>query len=295
MLNFCTLFDFNYLPRGLALYSSLKQNFDNFHLYIFAFDDKTEIILKKLNLSNITVITLKEFEDKTLKNIKSQRSSVEYFWTCTPSTILYVLNNFQVESCTYLDADIFFFSSPEVLLNELEKDESVIITKHRFTNIYMIHEKISGIYCVQFVTFKNDNNGLKTLMWWRNACNNWCYNKPEKDRFGDQKYLDDWPVRFKGIHVLNHLGGGVAPWNVQQYEIKSVDKKLYGTEKSTGINFEVVFYHFHWLRFTPEGKFTIGDYDISNEVKELIYFPYVFQLTNISKEIKDLDKDLFGI
>jgi hypothetical protein len=96
MLNFCTLFDINFLPRGLTLYSSLKKHMNEFQLFIFAFDDKTEIILKELNLENITVISLKKFEDNKLLNIKPQRSPLEYCWTCTPSVILYVLNNFQV-------------------------------------------------------------------------------------------------------------------------------------------------------------------------------------------------------
>ena len=47
MNNFCTLFNSSYLNRGLALYDSLKTNSKTFHLYIFAFDNLTEKILKK--------------------------------------------------------------------------------------------------------------------------------------------------------------------------------------------------------------------------------------------------------
>ncbi len=286
MLNFCTLFDINYLPRALTLYSSLKKHINEFHLFIFAFDNKTEIILKKLNLDNITVISLEDFEDKTLKKIKTTRTPIEYYWTCTPSTILYVLNNYKVESCTYLDADLFFFSSPEVLINELGKDDSVIITSHRYTDIYSDLQYTSGIYCVQFITVKNDRNGLKALTWWRNSCYEWCYNRFENGKYGDQKYLDDWPERFKGIHVLNNLGGGVAPWNVQQYEIKNINDKLFGLEKSTQKSFEIVFFHFHGVLYFSDGKIKISEYEISVEVHKLIYLPYLYFLTNIDKQLK---------
>ena len=215
--NYCTLFDSGYLSRGLTMYESLERNSKNFHLYIFAFDKKSYDMLKKLNLKNVTVISLKQFEDRELLKIKPTRTRSEYCWTCTSSTILYILKNYNVANCTYLDADIFFFNDPAILIEEMEKN-SVLITKHRYTKKYDQSKK-SGIYCVQFITFKKDELGLKVLKWWRNACLNWCYDRREGGKFGDQKYLDDWTKRFEGIHVLKNLGGGVAPWNIQQYRI----------------------------------------------------------------------------
>ena len=106
MLNFCTLFDSGYLLRGLAMYQSLAKYCKDFHLYIFAFDDKAYQILKKLCLPKTTIISLKEFEDKKLLSVKPTRTKVEYFWTCTPSVILYAIKRFNLKICTYLDADL---------------------------------------------------------------------------------------------------------------------------------------------------------------------------------------------
>src|SRR5213075_3097505 len=107
------------------------------------------------------------------------------------------------------------------------------------------------IYCVQFMCFKNNEDGLTALKWWRERCLEWCYNRVEDGKFGDQKYLDDWPERFSGIvWELKNIGGGVAPWNVQQYKfIKANKNKISGIEKNTGDNFELVFFHFHALSF----------------------------------------------
>lgn len=288
MLNFCTLFDSNFLSRGIAMYESLKKHCLNFHLYIFAFDDKSLELLNKLELPNITVISLLEFEDEELLKIKNSRSKGEYCWTCTPSTILYVIKKYNVDSCTYLDADLYFFSDPKILIDEL-KDKSVMITSHRYTPKYD-QSKFSGKYCVQFMTFKNNKKGLEVLNWWRNACLEWCYNRYEDGKFGDQKYLDDWTERFDCVHELEHLGGGMAPWNIQQYKVLKKEDKLFAIEKSSGKEFKVIFYHFHNLNFTDYNLLLIGSYELSFNIKSLIYKTHLKHLQIIKSKIYQIDK-----
>ena len=86
MYHFCTLFDSFYLTRGVAMYNSLEECGTDFHLYIFAFDDVSFEILNQLNLKHATIISLKEFEDEKLLDVKPSRSKAEYCWTCTSST-----------------------------------------------------------------------------------------------------------------------------------------------------------------------------------------------------------------
>ena len=90
---FCTLFDKNYLHKGLALYESLISNCDEFILWILCMDDITYSILEKMQLSNVKLIHLDEFEDEVLLSVKRKRSIGEYCWTCTPSIISYVIKN----------------------------------------------------------------------------------------------------------------------------------------------------------------------------------------------------------
>jgi hypothetical protein len=287
MYNFCTLFDTYYLSRGLALYYSLEKNCDNFHLFIFAFNDKCYEVLKKINLPKATVISLKEFEDEELLKVKPTRNIAEYCWTSTSSTILYVLEKYKVESCTYLDADLFFYSSPKPIFDEMA-DASILITEHRYSPRYNKEIK-SGKYCVQFVTFKNDESGLKALRWWRERCIEWCYDRFEDGKFGDQLYLDDWTERFEGVHVLQHPGGGLAAWNVQQYDFKKENGILFGIEKISGKKFEVIFYHFHYLRFYKNGEIELGRRTLSDEVLDYFYKPYVKYLDEMKKKINKFD------
>lgn len=247
MLNFCTLFDSFYLSRGMALYESLQRHCTNFHLYIFAFDDDCYQFFCQRQVPNITVIPLKKFEDDKLLAVKQTRSKGEYCWTCTPATILYVLDNYQVDECTYVDADLYFFSSPQVLVDEIG-DASILLTEHRYTKEYD-QTANSGKYCVQFMLFKNDERGRAALTWWRDRCLEWCYNRVEEGKFGDQKYLDDWTERFEGVHVLKNLGGGVAPWNMQQYTFNSSNGIICGCENVSNRSFYLVFFHFHGVQF----------------------------------------------
>jgi len=295
MSYYCTLFDSNYLSRGLAMYESLNENsYDRFHLFIFAFDKKAYQILQELKLNNATIISLDELENyyPELKKVKSERTIAEYCWTSTPFVLKYCLEKYNLEYCTYLDADLYFFSDPKVLIEEIN-DKSVLITEHRYTPQYD-QSKTSGIYCVQFMTFKNDYNGIYVLNWWASACLEWCYARHEDGKFGDQKYLDDWPTRFSGIHVLQHLGGGIAPWNVQQYKFFREEKRLYGIElrNSNPEPFEVVFYHFHYYKILPNRKVDFSTYRLKKDVIEYIYKPYTKKLFAIQSNIANLDNQL---
>lgn len=288
-LNFCTLFNSFYLTRGLVLYESLREVCKDFHLYVFAFDNKTYDYLTSLELPDLTVISLAEFEDQKLLTVKNSRTAAEYCWTCTPSTILYVLKNYNADHCTYIDADMRFYSNPVVLLNEMN-GKSVLITEHRYTKHHDQTEK-SGKYCVQFITAYNNTEGLEVMEWWRNACIDWCYARQEDGKFGDQKYLDDWTTRFNSVHELENLGGGIAPWNVQQYAFGSQNGKIIGKEFSSRKQFEVVFFHYHGLKFFDNDivLFTEPGYELNEEVRKLFYIPYVRKLMQAKQKVNRTD------
>ncbi len=281
-LNFVTLFNSNYLSRGLLLHHSLHKYGLKFHLYVIAFDDITYDYLKKYPHENLTVISLQQFEDEKLLAVKPTRSAGEYCWTCTASTVLYTINTFHLDHCVYIDADMCFYSNPQSLFDEWGS-RSVLITDHRYTAEYD-QSKSSGKYCVQFVGFKNDKDGMAALTYWREACIDWCYAREEDGKFGDQKYLDDWTTRFNNVHVLKHLGGGLAPWNMQQYDFKNINGKLIGTEKTTNEKFEAVFFHFHGLKIYKDNisSLTGETYEMEPWALELFYKPYVHDLMRVS-------------
>ena len=276
-----------YLSRALAMHSSLVKACPQFHLYIFAFDDVCYHTLQKLNLESVTVISLNEFENESLLKIKTTRTPTEYCWTCTPATILYCIDKFNLTCCTYIDADLLFFDDPAILIDEMGEN-SVMITDHRYTPEYDKSE-VYGKYCVQFMTFKNNAKGLKVLNWWNDACLEWCYNRVEDNKFGDQKYLDSWTKKFEGVHELRHLGGGLAPWNIQQYDVAIKDGKYVGTEKVSGEQFGFIFYHYHNYKYCEGNGCHLGYYDIELPVIKLIYGHYIRLLNQADNRLKEIN------
>ena len=288
MQNFCTLFNSCYLSRGLAMYNSLVRQGADFHLYIFAFDDACDALLRRLDLPDATIISLHEFETPELLGVKEGRTPGEYCWTCTSFTIWHCIHTFSLDHCTYLDADLLFFADPKVLTDEIG-EKSVLITAHRYSPQYDQSEN-SGIYCVQFVTFKNTEEGLAALAWWMNACLEWCYARFEDGKFGDQKYLDDWTERFTGVHVLAHQGGGIAPWNAIDYACENANGQLY-VQKADAERVPLVFYHFHDFRYCVDKSFrlTAEQYRLPERIVRLVYSTYIKALSSAESQILLID------
>ncbi len=280
-MNFCTLFDSNYLDRALLTYESLAGVCDEALLYVIAFDKKCSQVLTDLALPRMIVISYDEFEDDTLIKARSNRSPREFFWTCSGYGIRYIMRRFGLDVCTYIDSDLYFYCSPAPAVTRfVESGSDAAIISHRYSknpeNLY--NEKVFGKYCVEFNTFRNTANGMAILDWWIDRCIECCTETAQNGLFGDQKYLDDLTKLFKGVYVYEDFGLGVAPWNVNDY-IKRSDMIMNRHTKETG---RMVFYHFHLLDVFEDGGSNIrvfirpGKHD--RVLVESIYKPYISAL-----------------
>jgi hypothetical protein len=247
-------------------------------------DEETQRILTKMQLPHVQLIQLSDFEknDQLLINAKQNRSVIEYYFTCTPSLPLYVLaHSSDVDIITYLDADLYFFSSLEPAYQELGNG-SILIIGHRFPPDLKDRE-IYGIYNVGMLSFRNDDNGHACLHWWRNRCLEWCYKRIENGRFADQKYLDDWPNRFTGVIVLQHKGVGLAPWNIANYSYSWKKNKLFVDGQV------IVMYHFHGLkqinRWMYDSNVVENKTRLLKILKQGVYVPYLKELYQIKQNL----------
>jgi hypothetical protein len=280
--HFCTLFDSNFLPLGMTLHSSLIAYAQPFHLWILCMDELVEQQLQQLNLSYVTLIPLREVESQhpELLNVKPGRSHGEYCWTLTPFTPQAVFNrDASVNQVTYLDADLFFFDDPRLLLEELQQNhKDVLITEHAYAPEYEYRVALNGRFCVQFLTFKNTEKAFKVMHWWQDKCLEWCFSRIEDGKFGDQKYLDLWPELFGAqVHVVEQTDKTLAPWNVNYF-----DHKLSGKIKP-------VFYHFHGLRIISPSKARLFlEYQIKTQGK-ILYCLYEQGLQEAIDQLKQND------
>ncbi|OIO50758.1 glycosyl transferase [bacterium (Candidatus Gribaldobacteria) CG_4_10_14_0_2_um_filter_41_16] len=292
MYYFCTLFDKNYLFRGLALYDSLIRHCPDFKFWILCLDNEAYEMLEKLNLDKVVLISMAEFEDEELLAVKKTRSQLEYYWTLSPALPSYVLNkNPQIPSIAYLDSDLFFFADPKPLYDELG-DGSVLIMEHKLPEGKKHKEKDVGKYNVGMMLFNNNAEGRKCLEWWRQKCNEWCYYKVEPTRFADQKYLDYFAEKFKGVVVSKHEGANLSYWNMKNFRDRL--KKIGGQIYIKGD--QLIFFHFSSIKFyDPLSKFLprgpLDPYTLPSREKRLIYSIY-FKATLYSiKKILAVDQD----
>jgi hypothetical protein len=287
MYNFCTYFNRNFIAKGLALYNSLTVVCPDFKLWILCLDDTTYEALKSLNYKNILLIKLSDFEkdNPDFLAVKNTRNTVEYYWTATSVLIEYILfKNSQMDILTYLDADLYFFSDPQPIYSEFN-DNSIMIIPHRLVPRGKCRpEEQYGFYNVGMLIFRNNQDAKECLYWWKNKCLEWCYDRAEKDRYGDQKYLDEFPKKFKRVHILSHLGANVAPWNIENYKVTKNNNDVFINQS------KLIFFHFSGLKiYSSPNSLVFGP---NNYVKlspegEFIYKPY---LATLEKSIKNLDK-----
>lgn len=266
---FCTYFDKNYLLKGLSMYFSLIEHNPTAILWILPMDIETKRILTKMKFRNLVLIDKKDFEDEKLLEAKKNRSKVEYLWTCTPSLPLYILRkNKNAQYVTYLDADLYFYSSIDPVYEEF-KDGLIYTVEHRYPKGEEYRNNTSGRFNVAFQIFKRSKESMECLKRWREQCISWCYWKVEDGKLGDQLYLNEWPNLYKGLVISKNLGVDAAPWNIKQYDVIKKDNNVFINKD------RLICYHFHQFEIIKKGNFNRSfGYNLSKEVIDYIYKPY---------------------
>jgi hypothetical protein len=262
MEHYVTLFDSLFLPQGLALHTSMMRHLKDFTLWVLCVDDNTHDVLSQMGLQNVRLLRLSTLETAELLAVKPWRTKGEYCWTLTPFAPRFVFEaDAVVNRVTYLDADLWFRKDPSAIFSAFQKSgKGVLITEHAYAP-EQDHSATSGLYCVQFMTFVR-NDGETVRKWWEEKCLDWCFARFEDGRFGDQKYLDDWPDRFPDhVHVLEDKELLLAPWNATRFPYSSA-----------------VAWHFHSFRINCRGRrisAEFGPYPLPRTTRLNVYGEYV--------------------
>jgi hypothetical protein len=285
----CTYLDVQYLDKGLAMFESLARYLDDFKLRVVCFDDLSHAVVREIGDPRLEPLHIRVLEqaDPELLATRIQRTQVEYMWTATPCVIRYFRDRDGLDEITYVDADTFFFSSPEPLFDGLG-DGSVTITPASSSPQHYSRRLVehAGLFIVQFMSFRSDDDGGAALDWWRERCIEWCFANYEDGKMGDQKYLDDWQTRFGGVRLLGHPGI-LGPWCIESRDVAG------GPGGVTVDGEPLVLYHFMGLRRYGDGTYraAAGRFRITPDQKRWIYDPYVQRLTELRRRIATIAPD----
>lgn len=243
---YCTYFDSGYLSRGLALIESLRRHGDDAPVWVLALDQATRDYLDAAAIPGVTAIGIDDLEAAVpeLPAVKAERSRMEYYFTATPLLVRWVMDRAAQPGTVaiYLDADLFFFDDPSLVLDALG-DGSVGIIEHGYPPSRAAKLAKYGRFNVGWVGIRDDAAGRACVDWWAASTLEWCSDTPSEGRYADQGYLDRFPELFDGVVVLPSLGFNLAPWN-------TAGRRVERTRDGVTIDGRdrLVFFHFHGVR-----------------------------------------------
>lgn len=265
-IDFVTLFDSKYMAQGLTMVRSLLRTTQDARLWVVAADEYIASALSLIGHEHLRVVSLEQVETSELRAVRATRSPVEYYWTLTPFLPSYIFAQKPTsELAVYVDADMYFMKSAHHILEEFEKRSNAVamVTPHDYLPKYD-QSASSGKFCVQFMPFRRVGSE-RILRDWQNQCLEWCYNRVEPGRFGDQKYLDAWPRKYgAAVHVQTSVNLLGAPWNAGKRNPSSLAA-----------------YHFHGLRRVSR-QFVVlhPGYQVPREFRQRVYRPYLTEFSS---------------
>lgn len=281
MTSFCTYFDRNYLPQGLALYRSLTREQPGAELWVLCLDEETQSILVRLELERAHTVTVDDLVrlDPRLVQAKGDRSLLEFYYACTPQVVRYVAEQREGEAVAYVDADVLFFGDPSGICRDSPGAE-ILLMEHRSGDSKALSER--GRFNLCFVHLEPTDNARRALRWWCDATIE--STAMNSETWGDQKYLDRFPEMFHSVGVLRSPATTLAPWNVYQHEF-SLDK----TGRVHVDGEPLIAYHFARMLIAGPHLFTPARREwLPGSVLEWIYRPYMREIRASFERIREI-------
>jgi len=286
-----TYFDSNYLTKGLGMIASLQSHDPNAYVFAVCMDKEVDNFFQndiesyemavRLRRDRIKPISIDEITkaDSEFIETRATRSQVEWYFTATSCIANFLINLVpQGVRLTYLDADLFFYSNPQILLREAE-NSAVQVIPHRFSNRWRGLD-IYGIYNVGWISFENSDEGRKVISSYREKCLDWCFDRIEDGKFADQKYLDTWPADFDRVCISGYRGANVGWWNIGEARASSLGNFKFIDDDI------VIFVHASGISKSEHGYYLKHNYLDYGGFYFAMYQPYIEHLNAIQQSLE---------
>lgn len=290
MHNYCSIVSKEYIHKILLLYNSLLKHDDSFKFFIICMSKDTRNLLNAIKLDKAVLLTIDQIEetDPQLAAVKLGRNEKEYAWTSKGSVFLYLFKNYpDIDHLLWLDGDIFFYSSPDTIFQELRQC-SLLLTKERFKGENKKLNNVYGIYNTGLMGLRRDREAIGFIRWYRKNCIEWCYDKMIPGKFSDQMHLNRISEKSSWIRVIKNNGINVTAWNIQGCKAEKKGEDIYIDGE------KLVFYHFSGFRCISPKEFELCTYiTLPEDVVKLIYLPYVEKYRNMISYVNQFDSNHF--
>jgi hypothetical protein len=261
---FCTISTKSHLFKCKVLSDSLvKQGFEIITLFVDVVStEEIETILDK------NCLTLKDLPQSEMKLILSKYGSDldKLRWALKPILLKYLLES-KFGKVIYVDNDIFFFSSPFSLFDQLNSS-NILLTPHYYLanpkkNQNWLEANLRvGLYNAGFIGV--NKNALGMLNWWKECCEFNVKKSFWRGLFDDQKYLDLVPIIFDNVYIVKNTGCNLAGWNYEHRLINLGDASLNS----------IVFVHF--------ADITLQKFSIFGNPFHPLYIEYIKEIKKIN-------------
>ena len=171
---------------------------------------------------------------------------IEFNTAVKPFYFEYLFRNYpEVDWIYYIDPDILFYQSPELLDWEWTEDASIQLTPNL---LWLPDRLVRG----ELASMKHGHNNLgyigmrrgaetdKIIQWWKERLTTHCLLDKCNGIFVDQKWMDLAPLFFKGIVSVKHPGWNMAWWNLTERRLGKNEGGYYVNNS----NIPLIFFHF---------------------------------------------------
>jgi hypothetical protein len=283
MRTYCTQFDSLYLAQGIVMLRSLRRFDPAASIHVLALDPSCERVLRDVFQSSISVTAIGELHSQKpeLATLQESRSAWAWYATHKPAFVRFVLESMPLDtSVTFVDADMRFFADPSSAYDELAA-ASIGLSPHRFPSSAQ-GLAIYGAYNAGWIYWRAGTVARQCLADWESQCIAWCAPEVQPGgRFMNQGYLTAWPNRYPRVHVLNHPGVNLAPWNIDGHLLKR------GWNKISVDGRPLICFHFSgllrdasgcWYSIYPPPR----QFDLA---RKSIYEPYLDEVESESRRL----------